>query len=1332
MNDLGAMDRRRLIGQLLQRQSRPLERIGPRDPDAPIPLTLEQQHVWFEINNQKDVPLYNEAITIHVRGPFDHDIFVASFREILKRHEIWRTSFSTRSDQTFQIVHSDVEISFPLVDVSHLDPNDREKQAQHLAWCDAVEPFDLDRAPLMRGKLLRFSETEHRLYLTLSHIIFDGVTIYQILVPELQQTYARMTGKDVPPLAPATLQYGDYAVWQARAEGTGRFERQLDYWRQALSGDLPLTELPYDRPRTTHRNHHGGMETFELDQELLARLKTLARRENVTLYMLLLAGFKTLIHRYGGQRDIVVGGVTDTRRREELQGLMGYFLNSLAFRTYPDPQQTFSAYLRQVRDVVLAGLDASDVPFQQVVQALGIRPDPSGHPVFQVFFSMEPPAPIFAEGWELTQMDVSVGGAKFDLYLELDERADGSMAARFLYAADMFEAETVRHMITHWRKVLEEIVRDPDQLLAEIAYLPVNEQWQSALIAGRDFEIEDTSIDRLVSRVAKGAPNAVAIACGKQVMRYADLDVLSDAVAAGLARAGVSPGDLVAVCLPRSITLPVLLLGVLKVGAAYLPLDPSFPRERLSLILSDARPKLLLAEQNLSDRLPAWTGPSFFGTDLLDPDYAQGGTPPGGKPRDLAYVIYTSGSTGIPKGVEIEHRSVVNLLNAMRARPGFTSRDRLLAVTTISFDISVLEIFLPLISGGCVEIVPEPQIADPRQLARVIDRSACTVVQATPAMWRGLLANGWRGKPGLKIWCGGEALPGDLAERLVAADMDLWNMYGPTETTIWSSVARIGAPGQISIGDPVDNTQFLVLDETQHPVFRNLSGELYIGGSGLARGYRDPELTTEKFVSIDGVDGARFYKTGDIVRRRAGGAIEWLSRSDNQLKLRGFRIETGDIEAALCSYPDIAAAAVMGLPGTDGDIVLTAFVVARHGVPALSSSILNPYLREKLPSYMVPAKIVAVQALPATANGKIDRKALAHLDSEKDLSRERVWIPPKGEMQLRLAGLFEELLHVERVGATDDFFDLGGHSLIAVQLLSRISREFGVDLPLGILLTAATVDRLAAQIAAREEAAVHQSIVPLHSGAGATPPLFWIDALPNFRPGKFRSLAASLGGGRPMLGLPLDFPDDPMLERSSVEQLAERLADTVLASRPSGTFSVGGYCNGGVIAYELARQLKERGADLDLLILFDTTNPALRPSPLDNFLYRLRQINATTPDQRGALTHALIAEYFVRIQQQFLLGTGEATAMLRLNKRFVGIVNCDVPSRYDGPVMLLQSEDGRDAHQGWQELLASNLAVTDVQGRHVAAFRSPLVTSLAERLDDCLSRGTDQSSPRGA
>jgi amino acid adenylation domain-containing protein len=1294
----------------------PLE---PRTAGSPAPLAPDQHLIWLSAEMAGSEPAYNEPITLHYRGALDREVLERSFHEVIRRHEILRTTFASVNGEVVQAVHDHLTIPIPFLDLSKLGKDEGERRANEIALADCLRPFDLGVGPLFRARLVKLEPEYHRLYITLHHLIFDGASIYQVLLPEVAAIYKAFAAGEPSPFPAPVYQYADFALWQKRLLDNDSVAKQKAYWREQLKGDLPELQLPLDRPRPAAHSYRGGMKTFALSQEMTARLKATCRDEGVTLYMFLLASFKTLLHRYSGQEDILVGGPSDVRRRPEFQKMMGHCVNFLALRTHPAGEQSFREYLAQVKDTVLAALANSDVPFDHLIRDLWPRRESTRRPFFQVILAVEPqPIETADPGWDLTHTDTATGFAKIDLYLEIDERPDG-LRARFVYSTDLFDASTIDRMADHWLTLLQSAMDAPGARLCDLAMLQAEEERQ--LRTGWNQtrrEIPRTTVHELVEQQAARTPNSIAVEAAAVRLTYRQLNDRANRLADRLRNAGVKTGTLVALCVERTIDLVVAPLAVLKAGGAYVPLDPAFPKDRLAYLVEDARAPVLLTQRSLEGRVPRAAG-TIYCDEAGDRETGgflralsrvkpleRAAATNIGHPDDLAYVRYTSGSTGRPKGVEISHRAMVNLLLAMQREPGFTAADSLLAVTTFSFDISELEIYLPLISGGRLVIASREDARDPLRLIDRLREAKCTVLQATPVSWQGLIEAGWKGQRNLRAFCGGEALSRDLAEQLLPRVAELWNLYGPTETTVWSAAHKVSSgAGPVAIGHPIDNTDIYVLDAHRNLAPVGVAGELYIGGAGVARGYlRREDLTVERFVPHPFHAGERLYRTGDLARRTVNGTLECLGRIDNQIKIRGFRIEPGEIEAALLEHPGVRAAAVRVWPDASGNQSIAAYIAGA----AVEREELRRFLQQKLPDYMIPSRFVALESLPLTPNGKVDRGALPEPPALERIVRS---IAPRTEAERKLRVIWESVLDARPIGIEDSFFDLGGHSFLVAKLLRRIESEFGQRLSMAALFEAPTISRLAALLGDASSIRRLPRTINLQP-VGAREPLFWIHAGPPFRP-----LAMHLGTNRPFLGVDFERGEDEDFVGFTFPELAERLVRTIRAVQPHGPYHLGGWCISGLLAYEAAAQLIDAGEVVKLVAVIDSANPTyFRTIPK----YTLMASKAVCHLKR--ILHTEIGEALVYGKQRMkgLFSQLADRQPVEADPLETVLNNAAIaydPKPIQARVLVVQPVDhpeALDLRTSWAELRKfGNLEVSDIPGTHASMFEQPHVAALA-------------------
>ncbi|HVA15056.1 MAG TPA: amino acid adenylation domain-containing protein [Stellaceae bacterium] len=1311
--------------------------IEARPPGTVAPISIEQRNVWIRASKAPDLPLFNVPFTVLRKGSFDLGILERSLNEILRRHEIWRTAFEAVGDGIVQSVHPALAIKLDLVDLAGLPPEARESEARRIAAEDAQKPIDMTRVPLFRAKVLRLGANDHRLMLTLHHIIFDGVSVYRVLMPELAAIYEAFEHGRKSPLAEPALQYADYALWRERNAETAAVTTQMAYWRGALSGELPALQLPIDHPRPAKSSYRGATETFSLSFALSASLKELSRKHGVTLYMTLLAAFKALLFRYSGQEDILVGGFTDIRRRAEFQPLMGYFLNSIVLRSHPCDALSFRDYLGQVRDAVIGALGASDLPFDRVVREMQKARAFNADRLFQVLFDIETPGDGFADGWDLKHMDVTADAAGIDLYVGFDERPEG-LIGRFIYSADLFELATIRRMIGHFESLLEGVVADPGGSLGKLPLLTAAERQEFRRWNDTAQPIPAATVHAWLEEQTRRTPEAVAVTFEGHDWTYRELDRRAERLAARLRAAGCGLDRPVAICVNRSLDMMAGLIAIMKAGGAYLPLDPALPPKRVEFILEDARPAVVLTQRGLAASLPPSDAQILFCD--ADEDDGTAATPVdgGAGPENLAYILYTSGSTGKPKGVAVPHRAVVNLLASMQREPGFGANDVLLAMTTFSFDIATLELFLPLVSGGRVVLADRETSADFRRLEALSRSSHCTVMQATPATWRGLIENDWIGGTHLTVLCGGEAMSRDLADKLLARCGSLWNVYGPTETTIWSCVHEVEAGlGTVSIGHPIANTSIHIVDAHGNEVPAGVAGELLIGGAGVTRGYLNREsLTREKFVTLATAPGERLYRTGDMARFRADGTIECLGRSDDQVKIRGFTVGLTEVEAALAAHPAIAGCAVVARIDASGEKGLVAYYVARSNAAPRVGEI-RALLRETLPHYMVPARYMALAALPMTPNGKIDRKALP----EPAAALEIVSAEPTGDREVKLARIWQEVLGIPKVGRQDDFHELGGHSLLVAKLLLRIEAEFGRRLPMAAIFNAPQLHEMAGLLADDAAPDIETRLINIQP-KGARSPLYWMFGGPTVRP-----LAEAIGEDQPFYGVALDLGEKHAFSHSStLAEIAAPLAGAMLDAQPDGPFFLGGWCVAGIVAFEVAQQLMAAGREVGLLAMVHAPQPdqfrqiggvQLRASKLRYHWAVTRRLKGE--QRRRYLKDRLRGIFDDVVDQLSVSASGTDKAMLALQSLINNAAHYYSPAPYAGDMALFQPADRPDVldyRPGWRSVVRGGFASFEIPGGHRTMLEDPFVAELGARLNACLRRAQRQgervSEPRRA
>ncbi|MBA3806781.1 MAG: amino acid adenylation domain-containing protein [Solirubrobacterales bacterium] len=1039
--------------------------------DGPRPLSSPQERLFLLDQIMPGLAAYNVPTLVRLSTTLEESLLRSALNVIVSRHEILRTRIRLIDGVPAQEVTPAAELELSVTDLRSHPQAEREQEAQRVLGELACRSFDLAGDVLLRAALVHMAEDEDLLLIVFHHVASDHASS-GLLFAELDQLYCALRDGSEPSLPELPIQYGDFSRWQRERLAGPYLDEMVEYWSERLAGAPARLELPSDRARPSVQSHSGRLCEFELTPAQANPLRELARSQGASLFMVLLAAFKVLIHRQTGVEDIVLGSPVSGRQHEETASLLGYFSNTLALRTDLSGDPTFAALLERVKQSTLEARAHEELPFEKLVEVLNPDRNQSHSPIFQVLlgFDVAQQQPTLA-GCTLEQLPVpGWQWSRFDLSIILREREDGSLHAQLEYATDLFDESTIERLIGHYKTVLAAVASGPEQRLSELAILTGAERarmlvdWNET---ARDYDRRPLH-EQFAAQAAR-APEAIAIVSGEERITYGELDRRSSQLARELLDRGIGEGAIVAICLERSIDLLVSMLGVLRVGAAYVPIEPTYPPQRQELLLTDAGASMLITQE----RHLVMIAPRGTAVLCMDRDrerlaaHSDAALEFDVDPEALAYVIYTSGSTGEPKGVEIRHRSVANLLAEMRERPGIGEGDVLANLTTLSFDLSVPDWYLPLTTGARLAIIPREAALDGVELADWLTRTGATIVQATPTSWQMLVDAGWKGSEQLKIVCGGEALPRSLAEELLARGASLWHMYGPTETTVWSSVIELhpgeGAP---ALGGPIANTRLYVLDANRQPVPIGVPGELYIGGDGVARGYHErPELTSEKFVADPFAFGGteRLYRTGDLVRWREAGTLEFLGRIDHQVKLRGFRIELEEIEAVLGTHDDLAAAVVVVREDTPGDRRLVAYVVAARD-RAPDEEQLRRLLKSKLPPFMVPSTFVTLESLPVTPNGKLDRVSLPAPDGARpELSRP--YAAAQSPMEEALASIWCEVLSVERVGIDDDFFDLGGHSMLAVKMLARVRDSHGFELELGQVFEHTTIRELAGSAA---------------------------------------------------------------------------------------------------------------------------------------------------------------------------------------------------------------------------------------------------------------------------
>ncbi|HEY3571702.1 MAG TPA: amino acid adenylation domain-containing protein [Thermoanaerobaculia bacterium] len=1062
---------------------------APRGGD--LPLSFAQQRLWLIDQLEPGTPLYNLPLVLRAEGPLRAAVLRRALSEIVRRHEAVRTVFASREDAPAQVILPPAPFSLPLVDLSALPEPAREAAALALAGEEAVRPFDLRRDPMLRGVLLRLGEEDHAVALTMHHVASDGWSL-GLLVREVSALYAAFAEGRPSPLPELPVQYADFALWQRSWLRGELLEDEIAWWRQQLAGLPPVLELPADRPRPAAQSYRGATRPVRLPAGLAGRLEALGRREGATLFMVLLAGVQALLARWSGQEDMAVGSPVAGRGRIETEELIGFFVNTLVLRGDLAGGPTFRELLGRARETALAAYLHQDVPFEKLVEALAPERSLAHTPLFQVMLVLQnaPGEDLEIPGLRLSPVAVDAAPAKLDLTLNLGEH-EGRVAGTAVYATDLFDAATIERLLIRFERLLEAAMADPDRPLAELPLLTAAElhqarrEWHPAVSIGGIGGIGLRVHERFAAQTER-TPDAIALVYQGQSITARELDRRANQLARHLRKRGVGPEVPVGIFLERTPELVLAILAVLKAGGVYVPFDTTYPEDRLAYLLEDSGAHLLLTEEALRPLLPERMPPLVrivrMGADWDEIGReSETGFDSGAGPDHLAYVIYTSGSTGRPKGVGVSHGNLTSYVDSVAAELSVPPHCSYLMISTIAADGGNTALFLSLCTGGCLHVLPRETSLDPRAVAEYVESHPIDFFKIVVSHFAMLFSSpfGARLLPRRWLILGGEALGWDLVDaiRALRPECEIYDHYGPTETTVGVLMNRIDREGEgrsrppmVPPGRPLANSGMRILDRHQQPAPVGVIGELYVGGPCVARGYlRRPDLTAERFVPAD--SGARLYRTGDLVRYLPDGRIEFLGRADHQIKVRGFRIELGEIEAALAALDGVRDALVMLREDIPGDPRLVAYVVGEAAPEALRAG-----LRDRLPDYMVPAAFVMLPAFPLIANGKVDRRALPAPEHQR---AEGSYQAPRTPAEEVLAGLWAELLGLERAGADDDFFELGGHSLLATRVMSRLRGAFGVELPLRDLFEAPTPAGLAARIEAARRAGAGLLAPPL-------------------------------------------------------------------------------------------------------------------------------------------------------------------------------------------------------------------------------------------------------------
>jgi len=1348
----------RRLAAALATDDDPAARLRPRPADRhdEPPLSFAQERLWFLDQLEPGMAAYNIPAVVRLSGRLDPEALAASLTEVLRRHESLRTRFVARRGEPVQRIGPPQEVAVPLVDLSRLADDRRRTEARRLSRAEARRPFDLARGPLLRGMVARADGASHLALLTIHHIVSDGWSM-RVLVRELGHLYgARVRG--LPPELPElAIQYADYALWQRERLRGERLERELAYWREHLGTSPEVLDLPTDRPVPKVVNPRGGTVRRLFPAALTKALRARSREAGATLFMMLLAGFQALLHRESGQREVSVGTPIAGRTHAELEDLIGFFVNTLVLRSTLAGDESFGAHLAAVRERCLGAYTHQEVPFERLVAELAPARSLTHTPLFQAMFLLDEGSPEKLEWPELRiepAPELAGGGSAQLGRLTLTVVAgEEELSAHLAFQRELYDRTSMARLLAHLETLLAAAVAEPKRRVSELPLVAAAEQHQVR------WEWNDTrtpfawegGVHRAFERRAAQCPDAVAIVrggCGQPEGRwtYGELNRRANRVAYWLREGEVEPEQVVGLCVERSPAMVAALFGILKAGAAFLPLSPAAPRERLAYQLTDAGAVAVVATARSGAPLPAGAWKTLW----LDPEHqlpppAAAGNP--GVPvaaENACYAIHTSGSTGQPKGVQVSHRSVANIVASFVTSYAISAADRVLQQTTITFDVAVNEIFPILTRGGALVLVPPAAELHFERLAALVAERGVTILGTAPSVLARWNEVSERGLGRLRlILSGGEALAWSDVDRLVAAATVI-NGYGPTEATVCAlsyDLQRMASDPRsaIPLGRPLANYEVLICDRAGRVLGIGHPGELCLAGPGLARGYLGrPARTAASFVPHPRTPGERLYRTGDLGRWLADGNLAFLGRIDRQVKIRGLRIEPGEIEARLGEHPGVREAAVVVCDDDDAHgraaRLVAYYVPSTDAIPAAAE--LREHLREELPSYMVPAAYVRLAALPLTIGGKVDYRALPAPEAARQRPAN---VPPRDEVERRLARIWEELLEIEAVSARDDFFELGGHSLLLVRLMARIEDEFGRSWPLTLLFETPTLEQLAAVVRTEREASPSSPLV-LIQPRGSRTPFFCVHGIEGTVV-VFRDLARQLGPEQPFYGLRAPGLEEAAQRGPTIEAMAMRYLESVQHVQPEGPYLLGGWSFGCAVAFEMAQQLTRAGQRVALVALFDGVPPGeagYEPPASDVELlaeYLGMEQGRSLEVACGGL--GLSPEKRLRRMVERARASGRLPSELgldRLKRLLAGyrarsaIYRAYRPELYSGRVSFFRARPpeseaatGRDrsddeAARGWSRLARRPIRSHDIPGSHVVMFQEPAVREMAARL----------------
>ncbi|MTI47958.1 MAG: amino acid adenylation domain-containing protein [Firmicutes bacterium] len=1307
------------------------------------PLSNAQKRLYFLQQMSPDDYSYSMPVSYSIVGNLEESLVKRTFQTIIERHSVLRAQFVFIDGEPRQRIINNMDLCYQYIDLMGEDLKDKKTKLGEIISKEAKNPFNIEHGPLFRVLLIKTEEEHYTLMINMHHIISDAWS-WQILKKEFSTIYSAYKTGSTNTYNEESMQYTDYIFWLEKY--LDNMEDDKNYWLNQFKDELPNLNLPTDYPRPSMQSNKGHRQVMYLDVNRMEQLKSLCKDNDMTLFMLLMAITGILLAKLSGQNNIVLGVPASGRNQMEFEDIIGFFVNTLAIPIDINDEMNFDELLKKVKEQALDAYAHGEFPFELLVENLSPIRDTSITPIVSTFFQVITHAQVTdfdIDGLQIVKNYAENDNVVWDQSITFAEKESG-LECNVDYRTDLYSGQTIQRWMKYLNNIIEIVCNNPQIKLSDITLLTDDER-KGLLYEWNKTEMEfqkETCIHSLIEEEVKCSLDKTAVAFKSQDLKYSELNERANRMGRYLIKQGVEPGSLVGVYVNRPIDRIISLLGVLKAGAAYVPMDPAYPKERLLYMIQDSQTKTIITD---SDNLEWLDKPEVKLISIdKDKDYIlkedSENINLAISSDDRAYVIYTSGSTGHPKGVQISHKNIVNFLLSMKKAPGITSEDIMFSVTSISFDIAGLEMYLPLIAGAKLVLTSRELVADGSSLIDYIETSKATIMQGTPVTWRMLLDSGWKNERDIKVLCGGEAMSSDLARELLDKSTEVWNLYGPTETTIWSSIYRVDnvVGNTVPIGKPIANTRMYILDKNMKPVPVGVIGELYIGGEGVSiKGYLNrPELTKERFVSDPfGQIESLMYKTGDLARYLPDGNIEYLNRVDHQVKIRGFRIELEEVESVLAQYPTIKEVIVMPKEDKQGIKELVAYILP-HKDKMITTGEVYTYMKMKLPEYMIPSRFIMIDEIPLTPNGKIDKGLLPNPD--RNMFSDKTNNPPRDYIEFELVKIWEEVLNTSNIQVYDNFFTVGGHSMLVMTLINKIHNKFGIQLPISTLFERSTIAELADKI--RDNVQQPTSImVNIQKGNGDMPPLFLIHP----HGGGvycYYNLVKHLGADVNVYGIQAVGLDSDYKPIDSLDRIVECYLEEIRAKQAIGPYLIGGWSFGGIVAYEIARRLEEMGEEIGFLGMLD-----VRP------LTRLKTGEEIDPDESlpmlikyaqliGMDRLKLVEDDEDKLFNQIVMYAKEkgifpqSYSVDLLNRKIkvmmansIAMEGYQYRGKIQSDIYLFHATEGNEKLEQepvdpieWTEYTSGRLNAIEVEGDHYSFIEAPNVNKVAEKIKECL------------